>query len=328
MRKTVPGRSLLALTLFVLFSLTDIKAQSVTFGNGRMELGAGIGPLFFLGDLGGNHGVGTRFTKDVNFPTVRMVKGIFAQYYIREWLGVRLAGNFGQLEGADRHINDAGGAETFRKQRNLQFRSKIQEGYLAFEFSPTVFFERYDGLALKLRPYVIGGVGVFHFNPQGQFFNADGSSRWVDLKPLRLEGQGMTEYPDRKEYKLTEIELPIGIGAKYYFNDNFFVGLEFMHRKTFTDYIDDVSTTYIEPTLFDRYLTPTQAAMANQLQNRENFTPGGSVARAISGVGEQRGNPKQTDAFFSTIIRLGWRLGDVLDGDRRAISQTRCPAYF
>jgi len=25
----------------------------------------------------------------------------------------------------------------------------------------------------------------------------------VELKPLRLEGQGMTEYPDRSEYPLT-----------------------------------------------------------------------------------------------------------------------------
>jgi hypothetical protein len=329
MRRTVPCSGLLALVLFVLFSSTDAKAQSMTFGNGRMELGAGVGPLFFLGDLGGNHGVGTRFTKDVNFPTVRMVKGVFAQYYIREWLGVRLAGNFGQLEGDDALVSDKGGAEVYRKNRNLHFRSKIQEAYLAFEVAPTVFLERYDGLALKLRPYAIAGVGMFHFNPQAQYFDPSGNARWVDLKPLRTEGQGMTEYPNRKEYSLTQIEIPLGFGAKYYFSDNFFVGLEFMHRKTFTDYIDDVSTNYIDPAAFDRYLTPEQSAMANQLNNRESFLPGAGVARgSVSGPGEQRGNPKQTDAFFSTILRMGWRLGDVLDSDRRALSQNRCPSYF
>jgi hypothetical protein len=328
MRRTVPFRGMLALILLVLLSSTDLKAQSMTLGNGRLELGAGVGPLFFLGDLGGNYGAGTRFTKDVNFPTVRMVKGVFAQYYIREWLGVRLAGNFGQLEGDDALVNAKGGAETYRKDRNLHFRSKIQEAYLAFEIAPTVFLERYDGLALKLRPYLIGGVGMFHFNPQAKYYDGTGNYRWVDLKPLRTEGQGMTEYPNRKEYSLTQVEIPLGFGAKYYFTDNFFIGLEFMHRKTFTDYIDDVSTDYIDPNAFERYMTPEQAAMANQLNNRENFVPGAGMSRRISGVGEQRGNPKQTDAFFSTILRMGWRLGDVLDSDRRALAQNRCPSYF
>ncbi|RYZ23580.1 MAG: hypothetical protein EOO16_04515 [Chitinophagaceae bacterium] len=328
MRRTVPSRSLVVLFLSVLFSFNDINAQSVTLGNGKVELGAGIGPLFFLGDLGGNRGVGTRFVKDVNFPLVRMAKGIFAQYYAKEWLGIRLAGNFGRLEGDDAYIDGKGGYEEARKLRNLHFRSDLKEGYLAFEFSPTVFFERYDGLAMKLRPYVIGGVGVFHFNPQAQYYGPDGKPVWVDLKPLRTEGQGMAEYADRKEYKLTQLEIPFGVGFKYYFNDNLFVGLELMHRKTFTDYIDDVSTDYIDPNLFERYLTPQQAAMANQLNNRENYTPGSALSRRSSGVGEQRGNPKQTDAFFSTIIRMGWRLNDLFDSDRRAMNQTRCPSYF
>jgi hypothetical protein len=174
MRKTVPRKGVLTLVVFLLFS-PSLFAQSVTFANGRLEAGAGIGPLFFLGDLGGNRGVGTRFVKDVNMPLVNMAKGVFAQYYIREWLGVRLAANMGQIEGDDAQINSHGGYEESRKERNLLFRSKLQEAYLAIEISPTVFFEKYDGLFHKIRPYVIGGVGVFHFNTQGKYYSPDGT---------------------------------------------------------------------------------------------------------------------------------------------------------
>ncbi|WP_345258197.1 outer membrane beta-barrel protein [Flaviaesturariibacter amylovorans] len=329
MRRPVPfGRvTVLFLVLFLSFSAPAVQAQSVTMANGRLEVGAGIGPLFFLGDLGGNKGQGKRFVKDVNFPLVNMAKGVFAQYYIKEWLAVRVAANMGRVEGDDAQIREGKGDEQARRDRNLHFRSNIKEAYLAFEFSPTVFFERYDGLLGKVRPYGIAGVGVFNFNPQGRFYRPDGSFEWVDLKPLRTEGQGMKEYPNRKEYKLTQIEIPVGVGVKYYVNDNLFFGVEVMHRKTFTDYIDDVSTEYIDANLFANYLTPEQTAMANQVHFRQNFVPGAPQTR-VAVVGEQRGNPKQTDAFFSTILRMGWRFNDIISGDRMAMRQARCPSFY
>ncbi|GAB4094309.1 hypothetical protein [Flaviaesturariibacter terrae] len=327
MRKTVLSKGTVLLLTFSLLFSAAANAQSLTLANGRIEAGVGLGPLFFLGDLGGNRGVGTRFVKDVNFPVTKMAKGIFVQYYAQEWLGVRLAANAGMLEGDDALINGKGGFEEARKIRNLNFRSKLQEAYLAFEISPTVFMERYDGLFHKVRPYLVGGVGVFHFNPQGKYYAPDGTLKWIDLRPLRTEGQGMAEYPDRKPYKLTQLEIPLGFGLKYYLSDNVFIGMEVLHRKTFTDYIDDVSTNYIDANLFAQYLTPEQAAMANQVHYRQDFIPGAAVTRPAT-VGEQRGNPKQNDSFFSTIIRMGWRFNDILDSDRRALRASRCPSYF
>jgi hypothetical protein len=137
----------------------------------------------------------------------------------------------------------------------------------------------------------------------------------------------MKEYPDRKNYNLTQLELPIGFGAKYYLTDNIFVGFEVMHRKTFTDYIDDVSTNYVDANLFAQYLTPEQAAMANQVHYRSDFAPGAAVTRPAT-VGEQRGNPKQNDSFFSTILRFGWRFSDIIDSDRNALRMSRCPSYY
>ena len=327
MRTNVPGVRTLVLIFALALSSLRSSSQSITTGNGRVELGFGIGPLFFLGDLGGNHGEGSRFIKDLNMPTINWAKGIYGAIYPVEWLGFRFAINHGTLEGYDSLIRDKGGAESFRYKRNLQFQSPLWEAYGAVEFYPTVFLEQYDGLRGKIRPYGILGFGAFKFNPKGKYYAPNGTATWVDLKPLRLEGQGMAEYPDRKEYKLMSWEIPIGAGFKYYVTDNFYVGLELMHRKSFTDYVDDVSTTYIDNTLFANYLTPEQAAMANQLYFREGYKPGGSVSR-IPPDGEQRGNPKQNDSFFSTILRMGWRLNDWNSPNGRAARQMRCPAFY
>lgn len=327
MRTNVHSVRTLVLILALALSSLRSSSQSITTGDGRVELGLGIGPLFFLGDLGGHNGTGKRFIKDLNFPTINWAKGLYVAVYPAEWLGFRFAINQGKLEGYDSLITDKGGAETYRYKRNLQFQSPLWEAYGAIEFYPTVFIERYDGLQGKLRPYGVLGFGAFKFNPKGKFYAPDGTSKWVDLKPLRTEGQGMAEYPDRKEYKLISCEIPIGVGFKYYVKDNFFVGLEVMHRKSFTDYVDDVSTTYIDNTLFANYLTPEQAAMANQLYFREGYKPYAAVSR-IPPDGEQRGNPKQNDSFFSTILRLGWRLNDWNSPNGRAARQMRCPAFY
>lgn len=324
MRKSLQPR-VLVLFIFLIFSKCCFS-QSLMSGNGKIEAGLSLGPLFFLGDLGGNHGVGTKFVKDVNLPLTNMAKGIYAQFYVKEWLSFRLGANMGRLEGADSAIKTKGEAEQYRKDRNLSFRSDIKEAYLLAEFCPTYFLEKFDDLQGKIRPYLLIGVGVFHFNPQTNYKAPDGSTQWVDLQPLHLEGQGMAEYPDRKMYKLTQIEIPMGAGIKYYINEKMFVGIEVLHRKTFTDYIDDVSKDYVDPNLFQKYLTPAQTAVANQLFYRGNQTPTGAQSRVD--IGEQRGNPKNNDSFFSTVLRLGIRFNDSESADSRAMRQLRCPTYY
>ena len=112
--------------------------------------------------------------------------------------------------------------------------------------------------------------------------------------------------------------------TKYYINENFYIGMEVLHRKTFTDYIDDVSTNYIDQRLFAQYLTPAEARMALQLNYRENF-PAQNTRPSLN---EQRGNPKQNDAFFSTILKFGWRLTDQNSPASRAARQMRCPSFY
>jgi hypothetical protein len=326
MRTIVLGvRTFVLIIVFLSASITSFS-QSITTGNGKIEVGIGVGPLFFLGDLGGNYGTGTTFIKDVNLPLTRLVKGAYVNIYPAEWIGFRLAVNHGRLEGYDSLIKSKGGPEQYRKNRNLQFESPMLEAYAAVEFYPTVFLEKYDGLAGKLRPYGIIGVGAFKFNPKGRYYDMNGASTLVDLKPLKLEGQGMAEYPDRKEYGLMAMEIPMGVGVKYFIRDNLYVGMEVLHRKTFTDYVDDVSTTYIDNNLFGQYLTPQQAAVANQLYYRENFVPGSSQFRIP--LDSQRGDPTENDSFFSTVFKMGWRLNDWNSPNGRASRQLRCPSYY
>jgi len=323
MRTTVPGVRTLVLICFVFLLTTRSNSQSITTGNGKVEIGLGIGPMFFLGDLGGNPGIGqSTWLKDVQFPLTKLSKGIYVNVYPSEFLGFRLAFNQGKLDGYDSKTKDNGGAERHRKARNLQFQTSILEGYLAAEFYPTVFIEKYEGLAKKFRPYGLIGIGAFHFNPKGQYFAPDGSSEWVALHPLRLEGQGFAEYPDRKPYSLTQLEIPMGFGFKYYVKENMYVGLELLHRDLFTDYVDDVSTTYIDNSLFARYLSPEQAAMANQLYYRKYFVPNGPQQRIPDEA--QRGDPTQNDAYFSAILRLGWRLNE----NSAALRHMRCPTFY
>jgi hypothetical protein len=299
-----------------LFVTARFSSSAQSLAIGKVEVGVGVGPLIFLGDLGGNMGKGTTLVKDVNLSVTNVAKGAYVNVHPTEWLGFRAAFNTGRLEGADSLINDKGGWETYRKARNLHFRAKMSEFFVAAEIYPTVFFERYEGLQGKFRPYGLLGIGMFNFKPQTLYYSPNGTTRWVDLQPLRTEGQGMEEYADRKMYKLTQLMIPMGFGAKYYINDNFYVGMELLHRKTFTDYVDDVSTTYINPDLFDKYLQPQDAAVAKQVYFR------GYTAAARPDNGEMRGQKKNNDSFFSSLVRFGWRLYR-----ENTPMQMRCPNF-
>lgn len=325
MRTSVPKVRVFVLSYLLLLFSFQSKSQSIGTSDGKFEIGIGLGPSFFLGDLGGVQGKGQTFVKDVNFPFTKLMKGLYLNYSPSEWLGMRVAANIGTLEGDDNVIDPKGGAERFRKQRNLKFKSSLFEAYGALEIYPTVFFEQYDGLFHKLRPYGVIGFGMFHFNPQGEYITPSGESEWVYLKPLRLEGQGMAEYPDRKPYSLWQKEIPMGFGFKYYVKDNMYIGLEILHRKTFTDYIDDVSTQYITQSLFDTYLSAEQAVMARQLNYREQFL-NPTLNRPFQNT--QRGDPTENDAFFSGMLRLGWRINGANSPNGKAKRQLRCPVFY
>ena len=152
-----------------------------------------------------------------------------------------------------------------------------------------------------LQPYFLVGIGNYSFNPQGSYYDQIlDEDVWVDLQPLSLEGQGMTEFPDRKPYKLNQWNIPFGFGFNYEISPSIKLGLEYVGRKLFTDYLDDVNTTYIDPTLFDTYLTPSNAIIARNVNNKSKLI---DASKAYN-VGDQRGSSTNNDTYFSVSARM------------------------
>ncbi|MEO6288561.1 MAG: hypothetical protein ABIO76_01500 [Ginsengibacter sp.] len=323
-------------TCFILLTLSFLLAsksftQSLVFGNekSRVEVGFNIGPSFFLGDLGGHRGKGTTFIKDVNLPLTKIMKGVFLAVYPNEWLGIRVAAEIGQLEGEDRIISTKGIDELWRKQRNLDFKSNISEAYIAAEVFPLMLLNAgHEDFKPRVRPYGLLGIGLFHFNPMGSLTDANGNKTWYYLKPLHTEGQGFPEYPRKHDYALTQINIPMGVGAKYIISDRVNLSFEVLLRKTFTDYVDDVSTEYIDPIYFDKYLSPSDAAIAKQIHDKVVGIVVPSLTRNSPDV--QRGNPNQNDAYFTFFLKFGVKLGAIFDNidSRNAANKMRCPARF
>ena len=134
----------------------------------------------------------------------------------------------------------------------------------------------------------------------------------------------MANHPDRKEYNLTQMNLPYGIGVKYFFNDRYNLSFEIVNRITFTDYVDDVSTKYIDAQDFYDYFGAGSATadIARQMANKSAFANGGNY-RPSYGPGSKRGNPNQNDAYYSTTLKFGIRLG--ADPNAGSLRGTRCP---
>lgn len=283
-------------------SLIYCSAFSQLSAGTYWEGGVTIAPSNFLGDLGGNAGKGTTFLKDNNFSQTKFFLGGFMQVFPSELISARFSVNFGKISADDAVIKGKGGMEEARKLRNLNFKSSLVEFTAAAEIYPTVLIERDATDAFhKIRPYVMAGIGMFHFNPKGQ---DPATGQWVALQPLHTEGQGFSEYPSRKPYKLTQLNVPLGVGIKYYVTENFALSVELVHRKTFTDYMDDVSTEYIDPNLFYNYLPASQAAVADRIYNK-------SPLRSMNsgfGPGDKRGTKENNDAYYSAGFKLSWRL--------------------
>lgn len=323
------GKSLLLLLLCTSL-ITKSYSQAFIFGDEKIkwEVGLNFGPSFFLGDLGGNSGKGKNTLKDLNLQFTKLMKGAYITMYPVKWAGLRIAGSLTYLEGDDAIINTNGTNELWRKQRNLDFRTNVWEANACIEFFPTMLLSTDPENEPRLRPYGLIGAGVFHFNPQGSLKDAAGNKTWYYLHPLRLEGQGMAEYPNSQPYQLTQLNIPMGGGIKYYVSERVSAGVELLYRKTFTDYIDDVSQKYVDYRNFAKYLPASQASLATKLSDKSVGIIYPGMTRYPAGT--QRGDLKDKDTYFSVVAKIGFRLGPIYESSfaRRAARQTRCPSVY
>ncbi len=240
--------------------------------------------------------------------------GITANYELTDQIIIRPGLTYSVIGGADRYSS-----KPDLVLRNLSFETSLLEFSLLGEYYLFNLYER------KSSPYFFAGLSVFHFDP----YAYDLSHREIFLKPLSTEGQGIAGYPDRKEYGLTQFAIPVGGGMKFAVNENLRIGLEIGFRKLFTDYIDDVSKNYIDPT----DLLNARGQLALDMSYRGDEIVGGSSNYPQKSV--QRGNPKNKDSYYFIGFHVTYRLGagnggggGIFGGGRGSArkSRTGCPA--
>lgn len=287
---------LLVLVLTLLFT-SNSNAQRLRsrWKAYRYEWSAGVGASNFLGDLGGANQIGTNGFKDLELSLTRPALSLGLKYKLTQVFALHSHLTYGQVRGDDKLTK-----EFFRNNRNLNFKSNIFEFNVNLEFA---FLSSRQGGIYRLRGvkrsssfeaqgYVFAGLGLFHFNPKGKYNN-----NWYELQPLGTEGQGISE--GRKKYSRTQLCIPIGIGARYFFNRRMGVGVEFGIRKTFTDYIDDVSKTYYDRNAISQANGPIAGYLSDPSLNSSSTQ---------TDLGSQRGDPTDNDSYMFLMFSFHYKL--------------------
>ena len=283
---------------FLLLVLLPSLSNAQRWKRQRYEFSFGVGISNFLGELGGANQIGTNYFKDLEWNQTRFAAAVGLRYKLSNYFALKGNATYGQVSG-----NDNLTEETFRHNRNLNFSSEIIELNVNFEaaFQQEQIGHRYRLRKLKgMRGYEIYmygfvGVGVFYFNPKTEI---DGQT--YELQPLGTEGQGYV--PTREKYSKIQMCIPVGVGFKYTIDRSWGVGLELGLRKTFTDYIDDVSTTYFD---FHGYGAPN-ADFLDYVSDPSLHDP--EAGANPTGAGQQRGDPRDKDSYLFAIFSINYKI--------------------
>lgn len=249
----------------------------------QFHVGVFAGGSSYIGDL-----------NDKPYKRTKPAVGLSLNYEVSDRVMLRTGLTFGRLEGGDVYS----GSSFLKQNRNLRFQSGLTEFNLLGEITA---FNLYN---IRWSPYVFAGIALYHFNP----YVNDSALGKVFLQPLNTEGQGLADYHDRKPYALTQLAIPFGGGIKYNLTDNIRLGLEVGFRRLFTDYLDDVSTTYPD----ENALLAAKGPTAVRFSYRGGEVPGEVATYPDAGFPAKdasRGNPGTKDWYYFTGLHLTFRLG-------------------
>jgi opacity protein-like surface antigen len=258
----------------------------------HLEAGILIGATNYLGDLSNNSG-------NVYLKETKPAVGVLAKYNLSEMLALRLGLNYTWAAGRDANVRN----DDFVRDRNLSFRTNILEFGLIGEIN----IPGYQPYALSrpFSPFLFVGIVATKFNPKTRY-----QGNWVALQPLGTEGQGMPGRPGK--YGRTTFSIPFGVGVKYALTDKINLGIELGARRTNTDYLDDVSGTYVSYP----ELAAANGDLAAALGNRTGELTGGEPVIVETGV--QRGDNTNKDWYFILGLTVTYNfLDNGLMGSRR-----------
>lgn len=235
--------------------------------------------------------------KRLTFDQSHLAGGLGISYDLTDQFSLRTGVLFGKVSGDDKLGRN--------QVRNLNFTSSLTDIHLALQYYITPLDKN------SLTPYVFAGVGLYHFNP----YTHDTADTKYFLRPLSTEGQG---FVDGKEYYgLNQFNVPFGAGVKLLLSENLNVGFELGLRKLFTDYLDDVSSVYVDQNL----LLANRGEKATELAYRGGeLKNGGSYPQA----GTARGGANK-DWYYFTGLTLSFRLGNGTIGRSGKNNQYGCP---
>jgi len=280
----------LYLGLFILHALPlSLRAQ-------RLSLGLELGGINYQGEMQ---------NLSFSFTGMHLHNGVSVMYDLSDRWSVQGTLVHGNLSGRDRQLL----RNSNNQARNLSFNTRLEEfGFLL----------RWRALSDgPLTPYGVSGAAVFNIDPM----TVDAAGITHALYPLSTEGQGLPEYPLQPLHRYTNLALPFGGGVEVRVGRWFRIDLEVMFRKSFTDYIDDVSSFYVDPVILARHRGPK----AVELAYRGDEVPGGSPV--YPAAGSQRGNRLRMDWYHSVNLRVrviphDWRRAKI---DRRGARKVECP---
>lgn len=282
-----------------------IVAQSTRWKRNRYEVTAGIGASNFLGELGGSNKEGSEFLSDLEISLTRPAFNLGMRYWLDRRLILQTSLSFGYLWGDDSKTE-----EFYRNERNLHFRSVLWELQARLEYTliEPKKGHRYNLRKVRGRPGnkitldAFIGVCGFYFNPKQKI---DGE--WYELQPIGTEGQNFSE--TREPYSRVQVGIPLGFHLKYLVNSKWSIGLEVGPRYTFTDYIDDVSTTYAD---VDKIIEYNENEDASEEVIRQIVAPiqtdDDPTNDSHAATYQQRGNPYNNDMYMFMFVTISYKL--------------------
>ncbi|HRI27765.1 MAG TPA: DUF6089 family protein [Chitinophagales bacterium] len=239
------------------------------------EIGVWLGTGTYRGDL----------NPDYDVRKTRPAFGFLYRYTVNDYIMLKTGLSFTRLVG-----NDAISKNPYQQARNLSFRSNL------FELSGQIdlHFQKYiiGNAKHAFTPYLTTGLALFYFNPR-----TDYQDQTYNLHELGTEGQNNADYTGNKPYRLIQPSIPLGGGIKYWMRKGWNFYVEIAYRMTFTDYIDDVSSVFI-----DTYFIG-DGTIAAELSDRSD-----EVGAPIGEPGKQRGFLTDKDGYLMTNIGVTYTL--------------------
>jgi hypothetical protein len=260
------------------------------------ELGFGVGGAQYIGELSS---VKSGFSDKFDLKNYQLSASLGYRFNFKKMFSLGFSFNHMNVQGYDSDNATPVGydASFYRLHRNLSFHSAINQGAIDFRIEPFRTQKSWTSGKMHISPYIGAGFGFFKFNPKTMY-----NGQEYELQPLGTEGQGLPGY--KAAYSLFEMCIPVSLGVKITDkNRKFGIALDFTNNFTTTDYLDDVSSYYVNPAIVKANYDPAKATLVNALGNRSNFPAGFTE---VTYYDQKRGNTETNDMFFTAQVRFSY----------------------